>query len=256
MRTINFILPQKWLDLSNKQLLYVSKLFIGNIASNDYKFLTYAFVKFSGLRIKRIVNNIFEDDYILKRRGERPFKLTTKQVRASASNLDFLLKEVTEIRPITRIRRAKACNFRLYNTTFGQFLTAENFHTAYTQTLKVFFLDCLIATLYNKRKSKFDDSLVRKKAKYFRKVDLATKYSVYLWYSGFRWLIAQRFQDIFAGGGDSDQDIKIQDQVMDMIRALTVGDVTKNEDVRNVDTWSALSELNAKAKAINEINSK
>lgn len=254
MRTINFTTPKSWLELNNKQLLFISKLFISDFAKDEYKFLTHVFMKFSKLRIKRIITSIFEDDYILKLRWQKPFKMTAKQIRACASNLDFLLKEVTEIRPVSQIRKARPCNFRLYNTTFGQFLTAENFYMAYTKTSKEFFLDCLIATLYNKRKTKFDDSLVRKKAKYFRNVDLATKYSVYLWYSGFRWLIAQRFQDIFSGGDASDQEVKIQDQVMDMIRALTEGDVTKQDNVRGVDTWSALTELNAKAKAINESN--
>ena len=40
------------------------------------------------------------------------------------------------------------------------------------------------------------------------------------------------------------------------VRALTGGDVTKEEAVLNVDTWTALAELDAKAKEAREYSEK
>lgn len=40
------------------------------------------------------------------------------------------------------------------------------------------------------------------------------------------------------------------------IRALTGGDVTKEEEILNIDTWRALTELDAKAKEAEEFNRK
>lgn len=37
------------------------------------------------------------------------------------------------------------------------------------------------------------------------------------------------------------------------VRALTAGDVTKEQTVLNVDTWTALDELNSKAREAREL---
>ena len=40
------------------------------------------------------------------------------------------------------------------------------------------------------------------------------------------------------------------------IRALTKGDITKERDILNMDTWRALTELDALAREYEEINRK
>ena len=40
------------------------------------------------------------------------------------------------------------------------------------------------------------------------------------------------------------------------LRALTGGDITKEELIKNADTWRALTELNAKARESKELNNK
>ena len=47
---------------------------------------------------------------------------------------------------------------------------------------------------------------------------------------------------------------ELRDITFSQLRALTGGDITKEEDVLNADTWSALSELNAKAREAEEMN--
>lgn len=256
MRTVNFILPKKWIELDNKQLLFVSRLFLSDFAEQKYKFLTHAFMKFTNLKIKKSLSNgLNHDDYILKGKKEKPFKLNVDQLRSAASSLSFLLDEVTEINPVAKIRNAAPCHYRLYNTPFIQFLTAENFYKAYSNTSKEDHLNKLLATLYLKPGICFNDRLVTENSKYFRRVNMVIKYSVFLWYSGFRWYVSKACPNIFSSGG-SGTELDIKDHVMNMIRGLTEGDVTKSKSVQNVDTWEALYELDAKAKHINDINNK
>ena len=51
MRTVNLILPHSWEELSERQLLFVSSLYLQGLTRNA--FLTKAFIYLSGLRMLR-----------------------------------------------------------------------------------------------------------------------------------------------------------------------------------------------------------
>lgn len=252
MRTVNFKIPKSWIELSPGQLLFVAKLFLSEFAQIRYKFLTHVFLKFAKLKVLK------ERDgkQFYKLRGEKPFTLTSSMMRELAGKLSYLLAEVTEIKPLRKIRRAKACNYRLYKTKFIRFLMAENFYIAFSETKEKQHLNCLVATLYNRPGRAFDDKLIKRRSRYYRFVGITKKYTVYLWYSGFRWYVAKECPEIFSSGSGSAGPVKIKEHIMGMIRGLSDGDVTKNDNVLQVDTWDALYELNAKAKHIREIKSK
>lgn len=251
MRTINIQVPTKWKELTNKQLLFVAKLFLSEFANVQFRFLTHALVKFGNVKIKKILIGA----YRLKLKKEKPFIISTSKMVSVVSSLQWILDEVTELHPLKQIRKAKPVHYRLYKTKFIQFLTAENFYVAYTDTKKEEYLNALIATLYQRPGKVFNDNLVKKRARYFKYVSLYKKYTAYLWYSGFRWYVAQECPNMFEG--DSSGNVKIREHIMNMIRGLTEGDVTKNEMVTDkVDTWDALYELDAKVKQINEMKAK
>ena len=256
IRTVNFNLPSKWIDLSNSQLLFVSKLFLSDFAKNQYRFLTHALLHFSKCKIKRsFTHNLKGSEYLLRKKGDKPFRLSASQIHSVCSTLDFLLKEVKEVKPLRNIRDARPCHYRMYNTPFIRFLSAENFYTAYNKTSDIAALNSLVAALYLKPSDEFDDKLISQRSAYFRRVTIDKKYTVYLWYSGFRSYLSQTFPDIF-DRSSTGSELNIRDHVMNMIRGLTEGDVTKNEMVQKVQTTEALYELNAKAKYINETNQK
>ena len=252
MQHVNIQVPTKWLELTNKQLLFVAKLFLSEFASIQFRFLTHALIKFGNIKIKKVLINI----YCLKLRGEKPFIISTSKMTSVVSSLQWILDEVTELHPLKRIRRAKPVHYRLYKTKFIQFLTAENFYIAYSDTTKKEHLNALVATLYQRPGQSFNDSLVKKRARYFKYVQFAKKYTVYLWYSGFRWYVARECPNMF-DKSDGSGTLQIKEHIMNMIRGLTEGDVTKNTKVTNdVDTWDALYELDAKVKQINEMKAK
>jgi|GEM_PF-1316691 len=253
MRTIHLKLPTCYKDLSEKQLLFVAKLFLSDFAQRRFSFLTHALMRFAHLRVKRVLDG---SRYEITMAGEKPFVIFTSQLFSVLEHLYWLLEEVTEVIPLGHIRGARPVHPRLYHTKFIQFLTAENFFMAYAQTRKVEYLNCLVATLYLRPGQSFDDHLVKKRGRYFRWVSLERKYTVYLWYSGFRSHVARQCPHMFDKSGDGEP-VKIKEHVMNMIRGLTEGDVTKNAMVTNeVDTWDALYELDAKVKHVNEMQEK
>ena len=54
------------------------------------------------------------------------------------------------------------------------------------------------------------------------------------------------------GKEGTDVETDVRETTLAQIRALTDGDVTKEEAVLNVDTWTALAELDAKARDAEE----
>ena len=53
--------------------------------------------------------------------------------------------------------------------------------------------------------------------------------------------------------GSASLSIHLQESMDAQIRALTKGDVTKEAEVLQLDTWRALTELNAQAKEYEEL---
>lgn len=51
-------------------------------------------------------------------------------------------------------------------------------------------------------------------------------------------------------------DLSILESINVQLRALTDGDVTKEQSVKQIDCWRALTELNAKAKEAEEFRRK
>jgi hypothetical protein len=248
---VNLIIPKKWIELSNKQLRFVSRLFHSDFSREKNKFLAHAFLFFSGLKI---YSSKTKGSFLVKKKGGKKFYIKTAFIAYGANRLEWLLKEVGEIHPLRRILFTKPCSYRLYDTKFRQFLSAENWYEAFSQTKNVKYLNRLVATCYHFPGQKFNENKVISRAWKYKLVSFETKYTVYLWYSGFRGYVGQECPDIFGkGNGES---VRIKDYIMGLIRGLTDGDVTKNESVQDTGIWDALYELNAKAKQAKEITAK
>jgi len=247
MRTVNISLPANWIDLTNSQLLFVAKLFHSEFASLKSQFLTHAFVFFSGARI---IGDPYLDMHLVKFKKQKVVQMPVSLVISIANKLDWLLSDVTELKPLKRILFASAVNYRMYNTCFEQFLTAENYYIAYSETNDIKYLNMLVASVYSLPFQTFNAKKIKSRSKWFSFVSQYKKYTVFLWYTGFRTQISNEFDDLFTVSKKKGSPIpvKIKSHIMSFVRGLTEGDVTKTDSVYKSDTWTALFELNEKAK--------
>ena len=69
-------------------------------------------------------------------------------------------------------------------------------------------------------------------------------------------MFAALFPHFFKPSGEAGGAPDMMEVMNNQIRALTGGDVTKEEEILNIDTWRALTELDAKAKEADEFNQK
>ncbi len=254
MNTINLTTPANWLELSNKQLKFVSKLFMSEFASAQTSFLTLALIFFTKIKIKETGSL----SYRLKVPKQKSFRISASLLLTITSTLQWLLDEVTEIKPLRSIAFAKPVNYRLHNTNFEVFLAAENYYIAFEQTKDPVHLNNLVACLYYLPLQKFNEKKIQKRSRYFTLVPLHVKYTVFLWYSGFRYIVSKKCPDLFSSNKKASNQAKIviKDHILGLIRGLTEGDVTKTNNIYKTDTWTALYELDAKAKEGREFREK
>ena len=251
MQNVDLKIPVSWAEITPDQLRYLAKLFLLYSTQVKAKFLAYALIRFSGLKVIGKKGS----GYLVRGRDSKKFTLTSRQVMNAMKRLDWLLSTVEEIRPLPRIMWTLCCHRRMYNTPFIQFLTAENFFMAYEQTRDMKYLRYLAATIYRNPGQRFNEKKVKRRSWKYSFVKDSTLFTIFLWYGGFRWYVAKECPHVFGRGGSSGG-MKVKEHIMAMIRGLTEGDVTKAREVEKVDTWDALYELDAKAKHSEELQRK
>lgn len=82
----------------------------------------------------------------------------------------------------------------------------------------------------------------------------ASRYALLLWLAAWHSFAAVKWKNLFTASLSSAAPAHSPERVMDSeIRALTGGDITKEEAILAADTWRALSELDAKAAEAAEL---
>lgn len=273
LNSIKTWIPNTWDELNRKQLLQIAALTMETLPEYDFKIK--ALLILTGWKLQPV-------DYTKKRFGvyvicqKQKFRLLPWQVAAICRKLDFLLSETeTKNGKVIRINSKLTCNLlpyinpgiwyqrlrplygpsdRLYNLTFGEYLTADNFFRRYVATSDHQFLDKLIATLYRPqdgcydpddvtyrgdRRQPFNEFTVEKRCKRVQKLTPETKTAIVLWFNGCLAHIATMFPNVFSGKGSG----KDKFGSLTLVDHLTNGDVTKSEAVRKQYLWDVLVHL-------------
>ena len=257
MNEIRLHIPQRMIDLDKDQLLYISELFSSGL--DEREFLIKAFIFLAEIRIMPYYSAPKSDDVVLTHKKSKPFLLNSEQLALLSEKCRYLLTP-DEVRPIKRFKRfAKARHQRLYNTTFEEYLMAENYYFAFTQTGKVEHLDSLISILYRYPWHRWSSAKIQKRAKKFSSLSLAEKYSAFLWYAGFRHYVSKRCKTLFSsksGGGGGGGAFNPRSYINNMIHQLTNSDVTLREQLLKTPTMAALDELEQRAVEAEKIRPK
>ena len=240
--------PLSWSELSNKQKLYIASLQLTYSKGPDL--LVRSFLFCTGL--KKIVDaepvtEAAEREHWYRYKKSKPFLIPDTVILEAASKMNYLLREPINYTPLPRIRRAKPLHYRLYNAIFEQYLMAENFFMAFTKTDDVAHLNCLCVVLHTRHFQKWDSSLIKKRSKYFTKVSMAEKTTVYTWYISFRNYVASECPNLQKPSSNGEEP-KMKEMVRGMVRMLNKGDIKGNETIYKAPVWDALYELEAQAE--------
>jgi hypothetical protein len=245
--------PRSWKELSAKQLVYISWLMTHRQLSKE-ELHTYAFIRFSAIRVIHEYSG-----YWLCYHQKRFFTLSPERMLSFSQRFSWLTDTIGEITPLPKLAGISHQEPRLRGLPFIQYIACENYYQAYIHTREEKFLNCLIASFYL-GDEKFNDSLTRERSKRFQKLPFHVRHTVFLWYYGLKSVFQTHFPHFFQKSepiiDEEPHAPNMREHISSMIRALTGGDVTKTEPVYQTDTWTALAELEAKAREYKELEAR
>lgn len=255
--------PSSWKELTQEQLRYVLKLmvrfnnptrlawFLGHRSTpHQASFIikTHLLCRFTGIHIAKRTEKGFICWY---RKGwfrRQVFTLQAWQVQDLLSQFGYIDKLEQMDNRLDVIGKLHAVNVRLHGVTFGDYLNMEKYFHAFQMSQKEQMLEKLALLLYRKK----DDSMAEKIS-----LDDASALNVYLWYAAIKEHFSSQFRHFFKKvDADVAGEFNILESFNTQIRALTDGDVTKEDDVLQKDCWRALTELNQKAREAEEFKQK
>lgn len=240
--SINFIVPGSWEEMSDKQLRYVYQLMADNFSTDEVK--TLFLLKWSGTKV---IGRQDSGSYLIKL-GKNMFELTPLTLAELLVNLDWLGATPTSpVRP-SKMNRRQALAADFQGVPFETFIVCDNYFQGYLQTQQDYLLDEIGRVVYQDAKLNFLPW---------------QRIAIFYWVVALKGLFARQFPEFFQPAGTaSDGNLlgttpsSVEASMNAQIRALTKGDVTKEAEVLALDTWRALTELNAQAREYKELNAK
>lgn len=239
METIKIDLPRSWEELTTKQLYYVYNLLVDNLSLTQIK--TYCFIRWSNLRVEART----KDGYFIKR-GKDSYYVSTQLVADAIHALDWLNDfPATPVR-IAVINGREALDASLFGVAFDKYIYCDNLYQGFLVSQNHGLLEQMAQLLYG------GDI----------KLNKVEKISIFYWWASLKRLFQRSFPHFFQPAPPPQEESKedmhrrLSDAMNAQIRALTKGDITKEKEILSMDTWRALTELDAQAREYAELKAK
>lgn len=142
--SINFVVPQGWHELSDKQLRYAYSLIASDFATDEVK--TLCLLQWSGTKV---IGQQESGSYLLKK-GKILFEVTPLTLAELLPHLDWLGTLPTVPVRISKINRAHALPADFSEVPFETYIIVDNLYQGYLQTQSDDLLDELANVLYGK----------------------------------------------------------------------------------------------------------
>lgn len=239
--TFDLMLPASWEELTTEQRLYVYFLLSEGYTCEAIR--SYCLLRWGGIKVVAAQGG----HKYLVRHDKQYGLLEASQVAAAAMALSFL----DELPPTPtlpeNIDGHPSLSADMVGVPFQTFLMLENLYQGFLHTQDKELVKQMAAVVYDHEGIKLDGTQT---------------IAVFYWFASLKQLLRGRFSHFFqplaTNGGNllgtsPDLSRHLQEAMDAQIRALTKGDVTKEAEVLQLDTWRALTELNAQAKEYEEL---
>jgi hypothetical protein len=254
-KTINIELkaPQSWSELTQEQLRYVFYLMATFADMTVVK--TYMFVRFTGISV--IEKNRYGWKCAYKPEGEKlkVFYIEAWQIHSflkqlswvdSTEDMDNRLDVVQGLQAVHPLLQEDTEHKRIIS--FGEYLCMEQQYQLFHETKKQEHIDKLASFLYRKPDFSRPDEL---------SLTIEESLATIAWFANIKLVMSRAFPNFFRKAtADDVTELSVLQSINLQLRALTDGDVTKEAEVKRVDCWRALTELDAKAKEAEDFRRK
>lgn len=250
-RSMNFTVPTSWKELSQSQLRFIIRLLVkfSQYADWENHVKLGALMYFCGFKALRRT----EDGWLCQdRKTRRLFILNPNLLPIMLEKVDFVVHTDTIDVRIEKVGEHNAYDFPLREMPFGNYLKTENYFQSYLAVEDKgqykHLLEGMVRELYN---ISDDEKMTFKEEELF---------GAFMWFAAAKAIMGEAFPNFLKPAKEAVEVTResMIESFRAQVRLLTKGDVTKNSLIlENIDTWTALAELDALAKEAEELkNSK
>lgn len=236
---INFDLPKGWDELSQNELCMVMRCKARQEEPHQAKFAVLQHL--TGLEVLRRELTNWVCTVPIGEKKPKRFLLDPELLPGLLEGLNWMDDPGDVPVRLDTLHGAEALPVRLHGVPFTNYLQCENCYQGILQSQKQEAVQHLATLLYpglQKTLAVWEQLLVIQ------------------WWAQLKAMFAALFPHLFKPSGATVGTPDMMEVMNNQIRALTGGDVTKEEEILKIDTWRALTELDAKAKEADEFNQK
>lgn len=238
--------PQSWAELTQEQLRYVLSLLTQGW--DEWQVRTYLFSRLCGVKVLNEKKDGWLCETELENGKSVRFFLQLWQIQSFCEQFDYIYDGKGADNRLDTIGSCKAVDVDLQGYPFINYIICDNYYQQFLRSDKTSDapLREMASKLYLNADGKEPESI---------KCSPAELMGVFLWFTYVKTLFSESFPHLFkpAGNvGEYDPTAAMDAQ----IRALTGGDITKEEQIQNSNVWRALTELDAKAREAEELDNK
>lgn len=270
--SIDLYAPTAWRKMTQAQLRYV--LMLLSLFEDVTVVKTYMLFRLSGIHVEglppRITRNQAKAFACWYRpawwRTRRWFTLEPWQVESMIRQFDFIDPfDGMDVR-LERIRGCRAVDDILDHYPFGDYLMAEQYYQLALSSGNPMMIERLACFLYLKKKvvvkrwvlGLIPDFGTKKIHPGKLSLSPAEQMGTLRWFAHVKGVFAERWPYFFrrVDADIEEMDIDLVGAMNAQIRALTEGDITKEDTIKKLPCWRALTELNEKAREAKEFHEK
>jgi hypothetical protein len=260
--TVNLTTPTSWPALTEEQVLFVARVLLRQPSKEEL--LARCLLKFTGLYPVPITKVLRKNCALLNRPvpslylyKNKTLEIPDGQMAVFCRQLEYLADPPGLMKCPSRIAGLYGPDPQLWTSTFEEYLMADRYYRAYSQTQHREHLYSMAAVLWRKKNTPYADKELESNTRRIRRgAKLTELQAVYLWYTGVKLWLKEKYSDLFTGGGDANENADESESIMNMLYAITDGRAHENNRVYKTPVHDVLHALNTKAKTINELNSR
>ena len=235
--------PRSWEEMTKEQLRYALHV-IGCGLYSSVEGRTLMLLRFTGIEVEEKTPYGWACSLPIcssdgKKQRLHHFFLQSWQVQDMIKQLEFVDSYETFDVRLESIGGFMAVDGLLHRVMFQDYLNMEKYYQGYLQTQKKEYAIGLARYLYPGAED----------------ADHAEVTCCIMWYSYVKKQLARFFPHFFRPAGQG-KAVDWLEQMNAQIRALTDGDITKEQAVFDKDCWRALTELDAKSREAEELKKK
>lgn len=234
-KVLNVSLPKSWSELSQSELHGTYRIITAEEDGRDIVFSLFRL--FTGIRILGRENDTFMCRITAKKGRKKIrviFRTTPDEMAELLEPLAFVASPGDVPVRLDAWHGATAVNAQLHGVSFSDYLQLENLYQGFISTENVDALHSMAKILYPGVKTKHIDDVLT--------------FGILQWMVQVKSLFHRMWPNFFKPAADGVSSSSMLEIMNAEIRALTGGDVTKEQMIFDTECWRALTELDFKAK--------